>query len=149
MHGVDKPKWVYVDERGKIWSKRMCPDCFQIAKLAPRSSKPARPEHAKGHESERVVKLFIEGCLPYSFVELGSGKGPDLYAYRLGRVDSFEVKTVSTDKRSGNYYVNKVSSGALGCTFIALVYPDKSVKIERMEQHLAQCSPYGARTKNL
>jgi hypothetical protein len=96
-----------------------------------------------------IAKAALENMDIYKKVEFGAGKGPDLIA-RLGHVNIlFEVKTVCVDRRTKVKYVNRVGPGAKHCDFIICVYPDKSLMIDIMEDHLKVCGKNGSRYRGV
>lgn len=156
-HGVKKPKYVYVDERGGVWSKRLCPPCFKISKVrASRVNgahrdrdKQVRPEHRLGYDNEVIALAYLKTAFPGEVFVLGSGKGPDIIMNPETTATWIEVKTVSQDSRSGHLYVNRLSKAGRKSDYIVLVYPDKKCLFESMTTYLMNCAPSGSRGRNL
>jgi hypothetical protein len=81
-HGIKNPKFVYTDDFGNIWSKRMCPSCFKAYKVAHSRktgkhkdrSESVRPDHKLGYDNEILAMEYLKSM--GITTTLGTGKAP-------------------------------------------------------------------------
>ena len=141
-HGL---QYKYVDQTGRMWRSYYCPDCKSIMAREDNWKRGIHrpidlvesPITAKGRQSERLVKEFLES-LGHSVV-ITSAQGPDLIVNGVVRV---EVKSAVRSKEA--FCVGAVCKNRRGDHLIAIV-KDRVIVFEGMKEHLSKCNSTGMR----
>jgi hypothetical protein len=144
--------FVYVNERSKEWYGYLCPECHHKAKTEYNRRRGIRslddiPNHnvQVNRKAEREVERFLKGN-GFEVLGLTTTKGPDVVVRKGKRTLYVEVKRVFRMKHSNTWRVTGVEPARRNDDFIAMVFPNKRIVLERMDRHLKKCAPSGIRT---
>lgn len=142
----------FVDEAGKLWNGKACNDCKSAFATKCRRTAGVRAvddlpyrSAVRGRASERLAAKHFEGQ-GYE-VKLTSYLGPDLRLRKQGAAEiTVEVKSVTKVGEYFSWAIAPVLPTRQQDDLIAMVFPDGTVIVEQMQQHLRQCNSSGGRT---
>lgn len=108
------------------------------------------PPHVKGRQAERTAQAFMikAGCEDVRLI--GGSFNPDLTFMESGVLKRVEVKTACNVPRTKNAWITyPVSSARESDDYVIIVFPDDSVLMCTMAEHLAACDAGGNRRVSL
>lgn len=133
------------DSKGKF----RCLNCARIRVAKLRGSKSldeqTYPAMVKGRRSERAVETYLNSKGHTNVIVLGGPNAPDITFVEFGRTVKVEVKTVIRNRSYNGWYVDRVSPNRRGDDYIAFVFPDGSIQMEPMNDHLLKVGSSGRR----
>lgn len=143
---------VYTDGRNARWNGSICPQCryrtsapFHLATYL--ATKPT----ATWPKAERAQWLVVSKLHAKGVTILGIERGASgsLIHYKTAELDEprrMVVKVVRRTTHGMTYTISPVRKGQRQAERIALVFPNRTVKVVDMRAHLKACSKSGVRT---